>query len=50
MLVIAEENEQDNNIKTIRTVTVDGEKIKADTWYWLKNGRLVIYKSDTENN
>ena len=50
VLVIAEENEQDNNIKTIRTVTVDGEKIKADTWYWLKNGRLVIYKSDTENN
>ena len=48
VLVLAEENEHDNNIKTIRTVTVDGEKIKADTWYCLKNGRLTIYKSESE--
>ena len=27
-------------------VKVDGEKIKADTWYWMKDGEVVEYKED----
>jgi len=35
-------SEWDNgNIKTIKTAKVDGKKIKANTWYKLKNGRFV---------
>lgn len=41
ILVIAEENSRDFEIKDWKVVVVDGEKIKADTWYKLENGKLV---------
>ena len=41
VLVIAEENENDHAVKNFATAIVDGEKIKADTWYKLTNGELV---------
>ena len=41
ILVIAEENESDYDIKHWKAVVVDGENIKADTWYKLGDGELV---------
>ena len=41
ILVIAEENSYNYDIKEWKAVVVDGEKIKADTWYRLKDGELV---------
>ena len=41
ILVIAEENEYDYDIKDYKVAVVDGEKIKADTWYELEEGELV---------
>ena len=41
ILVIAEENEYDNDIKEWKAFVVDGVKIRADTWYCLKDGELV---------
>ena len=41
ILVIAEENSTDFDIKEWKSVVVDGEKVKADTWYKLENGELV---------
>ena len=41
VLVIAEENESDYDIKEWAAVLVDGETIKADTFYMLKNGEFV---------
>ena len=41
ILVIAEENEYDSDIKEWKAFVVDGERIKADTWYCLKDGELV---------
>ena len=41
ILVIAEENDDDFEIKDWKAVVVDGEKVKADTWYKLENGGLV---------
>ena len=41
ILVIAEENSCDYGIKEWKAVEVDGEIIKADTWYTLKDGELV---------
>ena len=41
ILVIAEENKYDYDIKDYKVAVVDGEKIKADTWYELKEGELV---------
>ena len=41
ILVIAEENTSDYSIKEWKAVVVDGKKIKADTWYMLKDGDLV---------
>lgn len=43
-IVLAEwdTDENDNYIpKHVKAVKVDGEKIKADTWYSLKNGKFV---------
>ena len=40
ILVIAEENDYDYNIEDWKAVVVDGEIIKADTWYKLVNGEL----------
>ncbi len=41
MLVIAEEEQSSCNIAKWKAFVVDGEKIKADTWYILKDGELV---------
>ena len=41
VLVIAEENENDCCVKEFATAIVDGKDIKADTWYKMKNGKLV---------
>jgi len=41
ILVIVEENENDYSIKEWKAVEVDGEKIKADTWYKLVNGEII---------
>ena len=44
ILVIAEENDDNFEIKDWKAVVVDGEKVKADTWYKLVNGELVEVK------
>ncbi len=41
VLIIAEEFTNSYNIKEFATAIVDGKDIKADTWYKLKNGKLV---------
>ena len=41
ILVFCVENQNDLGIKDWKAVVVDGETIKADTWYTLKNGALV---------
>ena len=41
ILVIVLENDEDFEIKDFAVGIVDGEKIKADTWYKLENGQLV---------
>ena len=40
VLVIAEENASDYDIADWKAVIVDGENVKADTWYCLKDGEL----------
>ena len=44
VLVIAEENESDYDIKDWAAVLVDGETINADTFYMLKNGEFMEVK------
>ena len=41
LLVIAEEKTDSYDISDWKAIVVDGEKIKADTWYKLENGELV---------
>ena len=41
ILVIAEEKPNNYDIIDWKAVVVDGEKIKADTWYKLENGEIV---------
>ena len=41
MLVICEENETNRDIKEWLAFVVDGEDIKADTWYKLVDGKPV---------
>ena len=41
ILVIAEEKENTHDIVDWKAVLVDGEVVKADTWYRLENGELV---------
>ena len=40
VLVIAEEKQTSYALETWKAVVVDGEQIKADTWYMLVNGEL----------
>ena len=40
ILVIAEENTSNYDIVDWKAVIVDGENVKADTWYCLKDGEL----------
>ena len=45
LLVIAEECEDNNEIKHWKAVVVDGENVKPDTWYQLgENGELIESK------
>ena len=46
ILVIAEENEYNSDIKEWEAFVVDGEKIKADTYYTLKDGEIVEANND----
>lgn len=41
ILVIAEERDDTYDIVDWKAVVVDGDVVKADTWYRLKNGELV---------
>ena len=41
ILVIAEEEEENFEIKSWKAVVVDGINVKPDTWYILQNGELV---------
>ena len=41
VLVIGIENNNDFFLKEWKAVVVDGEKVKADTWYKLFNGEVV---------
>ena len=45
LLIIGVEND-DGNIKYHRTVVVDGEKVKPDTWYTLDGRKLVEDEPD----
>ena len=46
VLVIAEEKGDSYDIAAWKAVVVDGETIKADTWYTLKDGELVEVMDD----
>lgn len=41
VLVITEENRSDYSIEEWKAAVVDGEQIKADTWYKLEDGEFV---------
>jgi hypothetical protein len=41
VLVIAVENDNNFDLKEWKAFVVDGETVKADTWYTLRNGKLV---------
>jgi len=42
-IVLAERNDN-RSIKNVKAVKIDGEKIKADTWYRLENGEFSEVK------
>ena len=44
IIVIVNENNDDFSIKEWKAAIVDGDSIKADTWYRLKNGEFVEVK------
>ena len=46
VLVLVEENKDDYDINAWAAAVVDGEKIKADTWYMLKYGKFVEVKDE----
>ncbi|MBO7670348.1 MAG: hypothetical protein J6S60_07130, partial [Oscillospiraceae bacterium] len=41
ILVLAEEKENNYDIAAWKAVVVDGETVKADTWYMLRDGEFV---------
>lgn len=41
LLVVAVENDNNNDIKDWKAVVVDGQNIKADTRYTVRDGKLV---------
>lgn len=41
MLLIGEEKEDSHDLASWKAVRVDGKKIKADTWYELKDGEFT---------
>ncbi len=46
ILVICEENADNFKIREWKAVVVDGETVKADTWYTLRDGELVEVPED----
>ena len=42
--IVLAERDDDLHIKSVKTAKVDGKRIKPDTWYYLKNGRFVMWK------
>ena len=48
ILVIVEEERRSYNISKWKAVVVDGEQIKADTWYKLKDGEFVEWSEEDE--
>ena len=46
VLVIAEEMSDSYEIKEWKAAVVDGETIKSDTWYTLKDGEFMEVKDD----
>ena len=48
VLVLAEEKTDDYDITAWKAVVVDGEDVKADTWYALKDGELVEVTDNAE--
>ena len=48
VLVITEENRIDYSIKEWKAAVVDGEQIKADTWYKLEDGEFVECGNEDE--
>ncbi|MBQ1788816.1 MAG: hypothetical protein II008_01450 [Oscillospiraceae bacterium] len=46
ILVIAEEADDSYDIVAWKAVTVDGETVKADTWYTLVDGELQEAEND----
>lgn len=49
LLVIAVEHEDDNEIAEWKAAIVDGETIKEDTWYTLKDGEFVEVADEDAN-
>ena len=50
VLVICVEDEDNCKIKAWKAVVVDGETVKADTWYTLKDGELVEVEENKDDN
>ena len=46
--MIVEEKRASYNIDKWKAVVVDGEQIKADTWYKLEDGEFVEYGEEDE--
>ena len=46
VLILVEENTYDNGIKAWKAEVVDGKRIKADTFYILKNGEFAEAESE----
>ena len=46
VLIIVEENKNNYDISAWRAAVVDGENIKADTWYCLKDGEFAEVESE----
>ena len=46
LLVLCEEKSTNFDIASWAAVVVDGEKIKPDTWYALKDGEVVEVEED----
>ena len=50
VLLIAEENKNDYDLAAWKAAVVDGETIKADTWYELKDGKFVEVEDEQHEN
>ena len=50
ILVIAEEENDCYDVKDWKAVIVDGERVKADTWYKLVDGELVECEDEDGQN